>query len=400
MQSTSAENTASMQGVIWRKLAMIVLVGTGTAVMVAAWIYSALHSVFLGWDFQAFYIGARMPLAKLYDPAAFYAFWQQHLQPLGVVHWSPYMRPAVFALLARPLGLLPYRTAFLLWVILGACAYAACLAILIRRFRLPAMIVPAFVGFFPAAGGLVSGQDNCVFLLALLVGWVLLEAKQDWLAGILFGVCLYKFNLVLLVPLLLVFKRRFRALASFAILGGLLATISVSLASPGQYLELLINIRKLVPSFAPVGLRGATAAVGIPWSYPLLAVAVLVACVWLMWQLPIRESFCVAIIGVLLISPYVTWYDSTLLLLPISLLISRSDFILRILCLLVMVLQQLWKTDRGPIEVTYAAAGLLLLGYFILLALRHRKGAIREFDSAFQSTQPPAAGQPIRLSGI
>ena len=45
-----------------------------------------------------------------------------------------------------------------------------------------------------------------------------------------------------------------------------------------------------------------------------------------------------------------------------------------------LVLQQLWKTDQGPIEVTYTAAGLLLLGYFTVLAWRHRKGSRRDLD--------------------
>ena len=400
MQAASAQQMSGTPSSAGRKLAFVALVAAGTAVMAGAWVYSALHSIFLAWDFPVFYIASRMPLGHLYDPAAFSAFWQQHLQPLGSAHWAPYVRPSVFAVLTRPLGWLPYQTAFLVWVIAGACAYAVSLLVLIRRFDLPGYIVPAYVGFFPVAAGLVSGQDNCLFLLAVIAGWLLLEAEQDWLAGIVFGCCLYKYNLILLIPVLLFLRRRFRALTSFAVSGGLLAAASLALASPSQYIELLVNIRKLVPSFAPVGLRGATAALGIPWSYPLLGVAMLAACVWLMRELPIRESFCVAIVGMLLISPYVTWYDSTLLLLPISLFISRSDFILRILCLLVLVLQQLWKTDRGPIEVTYAAAGLLLLGYFILLALRHRKAAKRDFDSAFQNPQPATAGQPIRLSGV
>ena len=370
MPATSSERAQEPRTSLGRKVALFAMIAAGTAVMVGAWINSALHSIFLAWDFPAFYIAARMPLGHLYDPAAFSAFWQQHLQPLGSAHWAPYVRPAVFAVFTRPLGLLPYRTAFLLWVIAGVGAYALCLAVLIRRLHLPGFVIPAYVGFFPFAAGVVSGQDNCVFLLAMIAGWLLLEAEQDWLAGIIFACCLYKYNLILLVPLLLVLKRRFRALASFAITGALLAGASVALASPRQYLDVLVNIRKLVPNFSPVGLRGVAALAGVSWSYPLLAIVVLLVCVWLMRQLPIRESFCIAIVGMLLISPHVAWYDSTLLLIPISLLLSRSDFNLRIVCLLILVFQQLWRTDRGPIEVTPAIVGLLLLGYFTVLALR------------------------------
>lgn len=400
MQAASAEKAPRTAGSTARKLALAGLVAVATTVMLAAWINSAIHSIFLAWDFPVFYIAARMPLGHLYDPAAFAAFWQQQLQPLGVVHWAPYVRPAVFAVLTRPLGLLPYRTAFLLWVVAGGCAYAACLLILIRRFDLPAFSVPAFVGYFPFAAGLVSGQDNCVFLLAVIAGWLLLEAERDWLAGIVFGCCLYKYNLILLVPLLLVLKRRFRALTSFVAVGAVLLAFSAALSSPRQYLDVLINIRKLVPDFSPVGLRGATAVAGIPWSYPLLVIAVLVTCIWLMRHLPLCEALCVAIVGMLLISPYVTWYDSTLLLLPISLLISRSDFTLRMLCILVLVLQQLWRSDRGPIEITPAIVGLVLLGYFFVLARRGRHKLIAGSSIATMTVSQSSPSLAGRLDSL
>ena len=373
LPAASAEQASpGIRSSMSRKLALTAMVVAGTAVILAAWIKSAMHSIFLAWDFPVFYIAARIQIDHLYDPAAFATFWQQYLQPLGSVHWAPYVRPAVFAALTRPLGLLPFRTAFVLWALAGACAYAGAVLILMRRFRLPAIMIPAYVGFFPAVTGLVSGQDNCMFLLAVLTGWLLLEAEQDWLAGIVFGCCLYKYNLILLVPVLLALKRRFRALLSFAILGGLLATASMALAPTSEYVGLLIHIRKLVPDFSPAGLLGAATAVGIPWSYPLLAAAVLVACVWLMHRLALREAFCVAVIGMLLMSPYVTWYDSTLLLLPVSLLISRSGLVARMLCMVALVLQQFWRTDHGPNETTPAIAGLVILGGLMLIAWRRR----------------------------
>src|SRR5579864_4838123 len=105
MQAASAEQAPGARNSARRKLALAALVAAGTAVMLWAWVYSGLHSIFLAWDFPVFYIAARIPLDHLYDPVAFAAFWQQHLQPLGSVHWAPYVRPPVFAVLTRPLGL-------------------------------------------------------------------------------------------------------------------------------------------------------------------------------------------------------------------------------------------------------------------------------------------------------
>ena len=372
MQGTFAAKALDVRRSIGRQIALIVLIAAGSLLMAGAWINSAVRSIFLAWDFPVFYIAARMPLAHLYDPAAFSAFWQQQLKPLGVVNWSPYNRPAVFALLTRPLGLLPYRSAFILWAIAGACAYAASLAILIRRFHLPSWVVPAYVGFFPVAVGIVSGQDNCLFLLVVIAGWLLLETKHEALAGVVFGCCLYKYNLILLIPVLLLLQGQFRALISFAVSGGVLAGASAALASPRQYFELLMHVREISP-FTPAGLRGAAMVLGVPWSYPLLALGVFVLSAWLMRHLPLTQAFCIAIVGTLLISPYVTWYDSTLLCLPIAFVIASASTTVSVMGIGLLVLQQLWESDHGPLYITPAIVELLLLGYFIVFALRHRK---------------------------
>ena len=375
MQAAAAETDATTGRAIWRKVALVALVVTGTAIILGAWLNSALQSRFLAWDFTGFYIAARVPMHLLYSPKAFAAFWHSDLARLGARHWSPYVRPSIFAVLSRPLGTLPYWRAFLVWGVAGFCSYAACVAILVRRFRLPAYIVPAYASFFPAIVGLTSGQDACIFLLLVIIGWLLLERRQDWLAGLIFALCLYKYNLILLIPVLLVMKRRFRALASFATGGALLAATSVALASPREYLDVLINIRRILPDAFPVGLRGFAEAIGLPWSYPVLAVIVLAMCCWLMKRLPLTEAFCTAIVGMLLIAPSIAWYDSTLLVLPIAVVFGRSGTAVRVVCLLILVMQWLWVNAGGPIAVTHAAVELFILGYFTLYALQLRRTA-------------------------
>lgn len=365
MQAAAPEKSATTNGATWRKVVLVLLVAAATAIVLGAWLSSGLKSPFLAWDFSVFYIAAHMPMRLLYSPDAFAAFWRHDLQPLGVRHWAPYVRPSIFALMSRPLGMLSFWNAFAVWGCLSLCAYSASVAILIRRFRLPAFVVPAYAGFFPAIVGLISGQDACIFLLLVLVGWLLLEGRQDWLAGLIFALCLYKYNLILLVPVLLVMKRRFRALAWFGLGGVLLAVSSVWLASPREYVDLLINIRRIVPDFTPVGLRGFGTAIGLPWCYPVLALIVLIGCCWLMKRLPLTEAFCVAIVGMLLISPYVTWYDSTLLALPIAVLFVRSGTIMRVTFLAILVIQPLWVDSGGPITFTHAVVELFILGYFV-----------------------------------
>ncbi len=290
------------------------------------------------------------------------------MAPLGVRYFPPYVaRPAVFALLYRPLALFPYWTAFGIWAGLCLCAYFAATIILIRRLRLPAYLIPAYAGFFPAIVGLISGQDACVVLLVLVSAWVLLDQQRDWLAGALIALCLYKYNLVLLIPLLLVIKRRFRALTSFGIGAIILTTASVALASPREYINLLIADPKLY-SYFRVGLVGFSRAIGQPWCYPVLAVIALAVCCWLMRRLPMTEAFSTAIVGMLLISPHIAFYDSTLLTLPIAVVFARSGPAMRVICLAILVIQWLWVDSSGPIGFTHTGVELFILGYFVSYA--------------------------------
>jgi hypothetical protein len=371
MQATAESAKSGRRGTeLGRRIVAATAVAVATIALLAAWIDSAVKSRYLGWDFSVFYTAARIPLSQLYNPAALSMFWQQHLQPIGVERWAPYIRPSVFALVSRPLGMLPYGEAFLVWLIAGFCAFVASIAILIHRFNLPGYMVLVFCGFYPTMAGLVSGQDNCLFLLVILGGWLLLLSNREWLAGAVLGCCLYKYNLMLLVPLLLIFKHRFRALTSFTVVGGLLAAFSVVLASPNQYFSLLMNIRKLVPESSPVSLFGTAHVGSLPWLYPLSAAVVLIATFWLMVRLPLTEALCIALIGTLLVSPYVAWYDSTLLMLPIAAVLARAGLAVRLICLASMIIQPLWRNSGGSIDITYSLAGLFLLAYFTVRELR------------------------------
>src|SRR5438270_2200392 len=86
-----------------RKIAAGVLVAIATAIVLGEWVLSAWSSRQVGWDFPVFYIAGHLPSSLLYSRDAFAAFWQQHLAPIGVLHWAPYVRPPVFSLLLRPI---------------------------------------------------------------------------------------------------------------------------------------------------------------------------------------------------------------------------------------------------------------------------------------------------------
>ncbi|HEY7306975.1 MAG TPA: glycosyltransferase family 87 protein [Bryobacteraceae bacterium] len=354
-----------------KKVLAGVFVAIGTALVMWIWIIGALKSPQTGWDFPVFYIPAHLPVHLLYSRDAFAAFWREHLSPLGVPHWAPYVRPAIFSLLLRPLSALPYQQAMWLWLAGGVTAYFAAIAVLIRRFKLPGFLFTAYAAFFPALAGTVSGADITVYLLALTLALVLLECRRDGLAGCALIVGLCKFNLIMLIPVVLLFHRRFRAFMFLAGGAVFVAASSMVLTPLGDYIAAMIDAPRKTAGFFPVGLKGFSTAIGQPWCYPVLVAIILVVCCGLMRRLPFTEAFCIAVTGSLLIVPYVTWYDSTLLALPLAVIYARGGTVVRIICVSVLAAVPLWLHGggyNGPIGFMHVGVELFILGYFAYMA--------------------------------
>lgn len=330
-----------------RQIAAGLLIAAGTAIILALWLASVLHSPRIGWDFPVFYIAAKIPVNQLYDRAAFEAVWKRDLVPLGVPHWAAYVRPAAFAVLLKPLAFIPYSQALWLWMGVAVTAYFAAVALLVHHFRLPVFLFPASAAFFPAIGGILSGQDAAIYLLALVIAVQLLQRRLDVAAGLVLLVCLCKFNLIMLVPVALLAHRRFRALLTFAAGAFCTAAFSLFLAPLSAYTDAIKQTQLLTPGFYPVGLRGFSNAIGHPSIYPFLAACAGGICCWLMTRLTLTESLCVAIVGALLLSPYITWYDSTLLVLPLAAVFGRGFAAMNWLPLAILAAAPVWEHGGG-----------------------------------------------------
>lgn len=348
-------------------------VAVGTAIVLLNWLLKALASPQRGWDFPVFYIAAKLPIRLLYDRAAFAAVWRHDLAPLGVPHWAPYVRLSFFAVVLHPLGSIPYSVALWFWMGAEVVTYLAAVGLLVRRFRLPAFFIPASAAFFPALAGIISGQDNAVYLLAFVATFLLLERKRDLVAGLILAVCLCKYNLAILVPVVLIAHRRHKALFSFSVAAIAITALSFTLTSLSSYLFAIAHAQSDTAGFFPVGLRGFSAAIGQPWCYPFLAALFGVATCWLIVKLPLAEGMCVAITGALMTSPYVTWYDSTLLVIPLAILFSYANPVVRWSSLAVLVAMPLWEHgggNNGPSGFMHVAIEVFLLGAFLVATRR------------------------------
>lgn len=175
-------------------------------------------------DFTVYWIGGRAALhghaALLYDPAEFVKFQAAVIGPGGVFvqNW-PY--PPTFFLILVPFALLPYVSAFVAWNFAALLGFIAAVFFIVRR--LPA-VAPVLASPFTFAN-LWAGQ-NAFLTGGLLGGAMLFLERRPVLAGVFVGCLTYKPQFGVLLPMVLVAARHWRALASAAFTAIVLAGAS------------------------------------------------------------------------------------------------------------------------------------------------------------------------------
>jgi hypothetical protein len=242
----------------------------------------------------------------------------------------PFVRPSFYALALSPLALIPFATAFWVWIVAQSALLIGCWAWGFRRFGANALVFAAFS--LPGPLGVASGQD-CVILLALfIVAYELTDRGRPAAGGAVLALMLIKFHLVLLWPVALVLQRRWKMLAGFCAVA--IGEACVSLALGGTegvrtYIALLRNrsLDHLSPSKElMICFQGLTANLGIEspvWTAAIIgAIFLLFACA--VYKAPLWRMFAVTAVASLLVAPHVYGYDATLLLLPFLLTIFNS----------------------------------------------------------------------------
>ncbi len=269
-----------------------------------------------GWDYSQFYIAGSIPLESLYDRDVYEGFASRELAPVGVTYFPPYVRPAVFALPLKAFSPLSFFTARAVFFALQFVCYLVVLRLSFQRFGARVGILPLFALSYPALMGIITGQDPHTIALLAFGGLLLLEKNRDVVAGLLWSLCLYKFNLSLGLPLLLLVRGRYRALGSFVAGGAVLAGGSMLLAPPSEYLALLGDIERYTIEFSPangIGLRAIALTLGIDWLYPAGAALVCGSGVVLLRRASLPVAYVLAILGSAVCSYHVNWYDAAIL---------------------------------------------------------------------------------------
>jgi hypothetical protein len=160
----------------------------------------------------------------------------------------PFIRPAYQALLFAPFSFLTYQSAYFAFLAVNLALLWASFRLLRPKMNRIAHVYPwlpaaMFLGFLPIAAALIQGQDSILLVTLLVVALVALDHKRELTAGILLGLGLFKFQIVIPIALLFLAWRRWRFSSGFALSSFCLGAISVwlvGLSQAGVYVRSLI----------------------------------------------------------------------------------------------------------------------------------------------------------------
>lgn len=242
-----------------------------------------------------------------------------------------FLYPPFMALVLAPFGALPYTLAYSLWAALNVLLLGIGLRSLQRflglRGELALLWWLAAISFLPVLAAVAQGQVT-MLLLALLAGTLVTLDRQPAVSGVFLALAVIKPPLVLPVLLVLLLRRRWEVLRSFALTAAALFLLPLPWLGPAidlQYLHALLAVTRWSGGgFGPgqnENLFGLTHRV-LPALPATLAqygldAAVLLLLIRLARRWPRNDRPLAAAVGAaLLLSPHVLFYDLSLLLVP------------------------------------------------------------------------------------
>lgn len=286
-------------------------------------------------DFIAFWSAGRAALdgqaAHVYDHALIAEY--NRLAVPGVSYYAPWNSPPTFLLVAAGLATMPYAVAASVFLISSIALY-----VFAARQLLPDGRALVFALTLPAAlyhlgtvqtGLLIAGVSG----LALV--WL---DKKPLSAGALVGLLAIKPHLAILWPVFFALSGRWRAfaVASVSTLAfGLVAGLAFGFESYQRFFENLAASQDLIsaqrittPAYASI--YASLIGLGAPSNVALVvhgasAALAIVAAAWIFWRGDRLSGGAALCAATLLISPYLFFYDFTLLAVGAALLGAPRD---------------------------------------------------------------------------
>lgn len=317
--------------------------GLGSLIFWAGYWFTFVRGNLQGPDFVSFYAGARLFVLKggsaVYDLALQKQYELQVLpDPPSQFVVLPYFHPPYYTLLIAPLAYLDYRSAYYAMSALNVLFLAALIVLLVRgseRIHGRATMVAAALigGFFPVFVTILQGQSDLVVLVPLAAAYTAWARGRLGWAGIFTGLALAKPQLLLLVPVLFIARRAWRALVGFVAVVAALGVVSVAGFGLGPVLgyvnavgrwaiggTLPTNGQIVFTDTAIYSLRNVLEAVpggGKGVALAILILLLALVALSLSWRpdKP-RLDFALAIAASLVLSPHQNIHDLALLVIP------------------------------------------------------------------------------------
>jgi hypothetical protein len=247
-----------------------------------------------GTDFSDRYAAARMVLEghghELYD---FHAQEQFQIRYAGRIG-EYYIHPPFETLLFLPICLWSMATGYLLWCVLnvGVLIYTAIVfqRHVFQRFDWR-ILLPLFFLYPPVLISFLQGQDSLLLLLLMTLALVELRRDHNFIAGCLLSCCLFKFNLVLTLIVLVALLRKKRFLLGFGLSSLILLLISVGISGwnflvtyPRFLLALSSLPRADINPAAMANIRGLVSVPGVAHAAVARLAIILIISALLFWH--------------------------------------------------------------------------------------------------------------------
>jgi hypothetical protein len=245
----------------------------------------------------------------------------------------PFNHLAYETALYIPLSLLPYRTAYVIFLIVNLGLLLLSFQVLCRFTSylkcvwawLPAAI---FICFLPVGVALFQGQDSIVLLALLTCSYLAMQKNQEYRAGFFLGLTLFKFQFCIPIALLLLAWNKRRAVLSFAATAA--AAIGASFALTGLntllvYSSYLFSVSTRLGAGEQV--KYAIYPLAMPNIFGLVfaiagnhtLITALISCLVIAWASRRPPSFPLAVAVAVLVSYHGLIHDATILIIPILL---------------------------------------------------------------------------------
>ncbi len=184
-------------------------------------------------DFRMFYSAAQMlrhgAVHSLYDLEAQHAFQRQYVHKVGLI----FDYPAATALLYLPGAWLGVWPAYLLWTSVSLLVLVIAMFALnagLQGFEHPLSLLAITLLFVPVWLNLMQGQIVFFLLLAYSLALYYMSQGREFAVGCALAIGLLKFHLMLPFVLVLLIRRRWRAVGGFMTGSAVFAAICVAVA--------------------------------------------------------------------------------------------------------------------------------------------------------------------------